>query len=127
MFSPGKVRDESPAEAAKHAASQQPDEASLAGDTQKTETSAPDTQPQAGQKQGIYYKCTFSKNVLVNTPEQLVFAGDKLWIIDRGDIPLQEVDLGVHRLWFRWEDDLLFVVEGHFANYGFNFQRYQVF
>jgi hypothetical protein len=82
MFSPGKVRDEAPAEAAKNTASQQPDEASLAGDTQKTEASAPDTQPQAGQEQGVYYKCTFSKNVLVNTPEQLVFAGDILCIND---------------------------------------------
>ena len=82
MFSPGKVRDESPAEAAKNAASQQPDEASLAGDTQKTEASAPDTQPQVEQKKGVYYKCTFSKNVLVNTPEQLIFAGDKLCIND---------------------------------------------
>jgi len=44
MFSPGKVRDEVPAEAAKNAASQQPGEASLAVDAQKTEASAPDTQ-----------------------------------------------------------------------------------
>jgi len=82
MFSPGKPRDEAPAEAAKSTASQQPDEASLAVDTQKTEASAPDTQSQAGQEQGVYYKCTFSKNVLVNTPEQLIFAGDKLCIND---------------------------------------------
>jgi len=82
MFSPGKVRDEVPAEAAKNAASQQPGEASLAVDAQKTEASAPDTQPQVEQKQGVYYKCTFSKNVLVNTPDQLIFAGDKLCIND---------------------------------------------
>ena len=82
MFSSGKVRDETPAEAANNAASQQPDETSLAGDTQKTEASAPDTRPQAGQEQGVYYKCTFSKNVLVNTPEQLIFAGDILSISD---------------------------------------------
>ena len=81
MFSPGKVRNEAPAEAAKNAVSQKPDEASLAVDTQ-TEAPAPDTQPQAGQEQGVYYKCTFSKNVLVNTPEQLVFAGDILCIND---------------------------------------------
>ena len=86
MFSPGKARDEAPAEAAKNTVSQQPDEASLAVDTQKTEASAPDTQPQAGQKQGVYYKCTFSKNVLVNTSEQLIFAGDELCINDINDI-----------------------------------------
>lgn len=82
MFSPGKARDEATAEAAKNAASQQPDETSIAVDTQKTEASVPDTQQQTGQEQGVYYKCTFSKNVLVNTPEQLVFAGDILRIND---------------------------------------------
>ena len=82
MFSQGKVRDEAPVEAAKNTASQQPDETSLAVDTQKAEASAPDTQPQAGQEKGVYYKCTFSKNVLVNTPEQLIFAGDILCIND---------------------------------------------
>ena len=82
MFSPGKVRDEAPAETAKNAASQQPDEASLSVETQAAEASAPDTPPPAGQEQGVYYKCTFSKNVLVNTPEQLIFAGDILCIND---------------------------------------------
>ncbi len=82
MFSTSKVRDEAPAEAAKNAASQQPDEVSLAGGTQKTEASTPDTQPQTAQEQGVYYKCTFSKNVLVNTPEQLIFTSDKLCIND---------------------------------------------
>lgn len=61
---------------------QQPDGPPIAGDTPKAEASIPDTQPQTGQEQGIYYKCTFSKNVLVNAPEQLVFAGDKLCISD---------------------------------------------
>ena len=80
MFSSGKVRGEAPAEADNKAESQQPDEASLSGDIKKVEALVPDTQPQAGQEQGVYYKCTFSKNVLVNTPEQLIFAGDKLCI-----------------------------------------------
>ena len=82
MFSQGEVRDEAPAEVAKNAASQPPDEASLPVETQKTEASAPDTPPPAGKEQGAYYKCTFSKNVLVNTPEQLIFAGDILCIND---------------------------------------------
>jgi DNA replication initiation complex subunit (GINS family) len=82
MFSPRKVRDETAAEAGKKAESQQPDEVSLAGDIEKVEASSPDTQPQTGQEQGVCYKCTFSKNVLVNTSEQLVFAGDKLCIND---------------------------------------------
>jgi len=82
MFSSGKVRDEAPAEAESQAVSQQPDEASVAVDIQKADVSVPDTIPQAEQKQGDYYKCTFNKNVLVNTPEELIFAGDKLCIND---------------------------------------------
>ena len=103
MFSQDEVREEAPAEAAKNTASKQPVETSVAVDTQKTEASAPDTEvsvteteasvtdteasapdtsPQTVQEQGVYYKCTFSKNVLVNTPEQLVFAGDILCIND---------------------------------------------
>ena len=77
MFSADKTRkDDSPAK------TQQPDEPPAVGDTKKIEASIPDTQPQTEQEQGAYYKCTFSKNVLVNTPEELVFAGDKFCIND---------------------------------------------
>ena len=82
MFTPDKPRDKVPAEAVENAASQQPEDESLAVDTQKTEASAPDTQPPAGREQGVYYKCTFSENVLVNTSEQLIFASDILCIND---------------------------------------------
>jgi hypothetical protein len=82
MFSPGKVRDEAPAEVDKKAQLQQPDESSVAIETKKAEVSVSNTKLQAEQKQGDYYKCTFNKNVLVNTSEQLVFAGDKLCIND---------------------------------------------
>ncbi len=77
MFSADKVRkDDSGAKA------QQPDEPPIAGDRPKAEASTPDIQPQPEQEQGVYYKCTFSKNVLVDTPEQLIFAGNKLCIND---------------------------------------------
>ena len=97
MFSQGEVREQAPPEAAISSDSQakitalpQPAETSVAVDTQKSEASVPeteasappDTQPQTVQEQGVYYKCTFSKNVLVNTPEQLIFAGDILCIND---------------------------------------------
>jgi hypothetical protein len=82
IFSQDKVRDEAPVEAAKNTSSQQPDESSLTGDAQKTEASVPDIQPQEKQKRGVYYRCTFSKNVLVNIPEQLIFVGDRLCIND---------------------------------------------
>jgi hypothetical protein len=77
MFSAGNVRKDNG-----RAKTQQPDEPPIVGDRPKAEALTPDTQPQAGQEQGVYYKCTFSKNVLVNTPEQLVFTGDKLCIND---------------------------------------------
>ncbi len=44
--------------------------------------STTDVQPQDKQEESIYYKCTFHKNVLVNTPEVLIFADNKLCIND---------------------------------------------
>jgi hypothetical protein len=38
--------------------------------------------PQGEQKQGEYYKCVFNKNVVIDSPEQLVFAGDRVCIND---------------------------------------------
>ncbi|MFC1604780.1 hypothetical protein ACFL5F_07110 [Planctomycetota bacterium] len=61
---------------------QQPDDPLVVDDTPKVEASTPDAQQKEEQKQGVYYKCTFSKNVLVNSPEQLIFADDKLCIND---------------------------------------------
>ena len=82
IFSAGTVRDEAPAEVNSKAELEQPNESSVAVGTQKAETSVPNTKLQAEQNQGVYYKCTFNKNVLVNTPEHLIFAGDKLCIND---------------------------------------------
>ena len=82
MFSPANARKETPAEVNSRTVSQQPDESSVAVDTQKAQTPVTDTKPQVEQKQGVYYKCTFNKNVLINTPEQLIFTGDKLCIND---------------------------------------------
>jgi len=83
MFSAGKVEEEPlPDDGNGPAESRQPDKPVVAGDAKKAQASAPDVRPQAEPEQGVYYKCTFSKNVLVNTPDQLVFAGDKLCIND---------------------------------------------
>jgi hypothetical protein len=82
MFSPGNTGEDASTEADSRDVSQQPDESSVAVDTQKVQTPATDTKPRAEQKQGVYYKCTFNKNVLINTPEQLIFAADKLCIND---------------------------------------------
>lgn len=61
---------------------QEPNEPLIVDESPKAEKSTPEVQPQPKQEKGIYYKCTFSKNVLVNSPEQLIFAGDKLCIND---------------------------------------------
>jgi len=82
MFSAGKMEETTPPDGNSPAESQQPHQPVVAGYAQKAQASAPAAKPQAGPEQGVYYKCTFSKNVLVNTPDQLVFAGDKLCIND---------------------------------------------
>jgi hypothetical protein len=81
MFSSGKVKKAS-TEIDSRVESQQPDESSVSLDAQKPQAPVTDIKIQAEQKQGVYYKCTFNKNVLINTPEQLIFAGDKLCIND---------------------------------------------
>jgi hypothetical protein len=64
------------------AKTQEHNEPLIVDESPKAETSTPEVRPQPEQEQGIYYKWTFSKNVLVNSPEQLIFAGDKLCIND---------------------------------------------
>jgi hypothetical protein len=71
-----------PAEAESQAETRQPDETAVAGSPEKTEELSPDTQPQAEQKQGAYYKCIFSKNVLIDTPDELVFADERVCVND---------------------------------------------
>jgi len=82
MFSAGKLEETAPPDGNDVAGSQQPDQPAVVAETKETEVSLPVARPQAEEKEGVYYKCTFSKNVLVNTPGQLVFAGDKLIIND---------------------------------------------
>jgi hypothetical protein len=54
----------------------------IVDDSPKAEAPTPEDQPQDKQEEGVYYKCTFRKKVLVNTPDELIFAGDKLCIND---------------------------------------------
>ena len=87
MFSAGNMEETTTPDGNDVAESQQPDKVVVASDTPKAEpalggSKIPDTQPQTRQEQGVYYKCTFSKNVLIDTPDQLIFAGDKLCIND---------------------------------------------
>jgi hypothetical protein len=59
---------------------QPPDETLVVDKAPTAESSTTDVQPQDEHEEGVYYKCTFRKNVLVNTPDELIFAGNKLCI-----------------------------------------------
>jgi hypothetical protein len=88
LFSAGKtetdrpVEADRPPEAGSRAKTQQPVETTIAGGPEKAEASPAVTQPQVEQKQGEYYKCIFSQNVVIDTPEELVFADEILRIND---------------------------------------------
>jgi len=58
------------------------DEPLIVDQTPTAKASTTDVQPQDEQEEGVNYKCTFRKNVLVNTPDELIFASDKLSIND---------------------------------------------
>ena len=62
------------------AKTQKPDEPAVAVDKGEVQTSL--AQPEIEQAKGEYYKCVFSKNVLIDSPEQLIFAHDKISIND---------------------------------------------
>jgi hypothetical protein len=82
VFSARGVRNEPAAEPESAAEPQQPQEPSVAVDAQKTQASPADAKPRDESQEGVYYVCTFDKNVLINTSEQLIFARDKLCIND---------------------------------------------
>jgi len=46
------------------------------------EKAGPELAPKVLSRKGEYYKCVFSKNVLIDSPDELVFAQDKIFIND---------------------------------------------
>ncbi|MFH1719317.1 MAG: hypothetical protein ABIF19_18340 [Planctomycetota bacterium] len=72
----------SPAEVAVRTELPEPNQAVVAGGPEPTEALQADVSPPPRQEQNQYYKCIFSKNVLINAPEQLIFADDKICISD---------------------------------------------
>ncbi len=62
------------------AKTQQPGEPAVAVDKGQVQPAV--AQPMLEQEKGEYYKCVFGKNVLIDSPEQLVFAHDKISIND---------------------------------------------
>jgi len=78
--SDAKKQTDSPADTGGPAKMQQPDEPVVASDKGQIQTTA--AQPTVEQGKGEYYKCVLSNNVLIDSPEQLVFAHDKIAIND---------------------------------------------
>jgi len=81
-LSAGKAPAEAPAAAGAQTEAPGPNETAVARDSQEVKAPPPDTQPQVAQKQGVFYKCILSRNVLVDAPDQLIFANEKLTIND---------------------------------------------
>ncbi len=82
-FLPGaKKQADREADAGGQARTQQPDEPAMAGDRQKAEALPTTGQRAIGQTAGQYYKCVFVKNVVIDTPERLVFADEGICIND---------------------------------------------
>jgi len=78
----GKGRTDRPADTVSQAKTQQPAEPAVTGGSQKAEASlAPARQPTT-QEQGEYYQCVLSKNVIIDSPEQFVFADEEICIND---------------------------------------------
>ncbi|UCF14492.1 MAG: hypothetical protein JSW59_13845, partial [Phycisphaerales bacterium] len=82
MFSADKPETEESVEVVATAELRQPDEAHTIDPADKAETLAADTPTEAKVKEGIYYKCILSKNVFIDTPDELIFADQRIYISD---------------------------------------------
>jgi len=71
---------EEPADNSGRTETQKPSETALAPDDTKIQITSTQSAPE--QAEGEYYNCVFSENVLIDGPEQLVFAQDKIFIND---------------------------------------------
>jgi hypothetical protein len=68
-----------PAAAGAQAGTSEPNQASVAGAPQQVEAPLPEAPPQVA---GEFYKCIVSRNVLLEAPEQLILADEKLYLND---------------------------------------------
>jgi len=86
--SDARTQADSPADTGGLAKMQQPNEPVVASDKGQTQTTVAQPEIEQGKaypersRRGEYYKCIFGKNVLIDSPEQLVFAHDKIAIND---------------------------------------------
>jgi hypothetical protein len=78
-FSTGTPPARAPADAGAQAGTSEPNAASVAGASEQVEAARPEAPPQ---RAGEFYKCIVSRNVLLDAPEQLIFADEKLYLSD---------------------------------------------
>ncbi|MHC4296012.1 MAG: hypothetical protein ACYS7Y_01805 [Planctomycetota bacterium] len=75
MFSADETASGKPAESA------DPNEALVAAAAEESaDQSTEDVEPQAEQEEGVFYRCILSKNVLIDTPDELIFADNSILI-----------------------------------------------
>ena len=82
FLSSAKTETDKPAVAGRQAKKQRPDKPAAAGDSQKTEALRTVARPKIEQGRDEYYRCVFYKNVVIDTPELLVFAREQFTIND---------------------------------------------
>ena len=79
-FSNKTVKDQTPSDANSQIQTKPPEKTVATDDSTKVKT-LPDPNTQAtAQKQAQHYRCVFSKNVILDSPEQLIFALEELFI-----------------------------------------------
>lgn len=61
---------------------EQADETIVAAGPEKTEELIVEAADAAETKEGVFYKCILSKNVLIDTPDELIFADQRIYITD---------------------------------------------
>jgi len=82
MFSSGQPEADESAAVAGPTDTARQDKTVAAADSDKTEGSPTEAATAAETEDGVYYKCVLSKNVLIDTPDELIFAGQRIYISD---------------------------------------------
>ena len=79
-FSSSKNQTEKSNDTDRQAKTQQPEQPAVASDITTKQPALAQSEPE--QESGEYYRCLFSKNVLIDSPEQMIFARDEIIIND---------------------------------------------
>ena len=80
LFGTAKTETDRPVDTTSQTQTRQPGKPIAAADSKKAKTPPITSTQTVGQKEGEYYRCVFSKDVAIDSPEQLVFADDRVSI-----------------------------------------------